>query len=128
MRETLSKQEWAVMETLWKDSPLFLSQLMEQMADKVDWNSSSYLTYLKRMTEKGYISFKTISGNRCYFPVVRREDCIENERDYILSKLTGGSARLLLVSMIEKCDLSKKDRDELAGMIARLCEDAEGKK
>lgn len=127
MRETLTKQEWAVMETLWNDSPLFLSQLMENMADKVDWNSSSYLTYLKRMTEKGYLSFKTISGNRCYFPAIRREDCIENERDYILSKLTDSSARLLLVSLIEKCDLAEQDRDELAGLIARLCEDAERK-
>jgi BlaI family penicillinase repressor len=128
MSETLSKQEWAVMEALWNHSPLFLSQLMEEMTGKVDWNSSSYLTYLKRMTEKGYIGFKTISGNRCYFPVIRREDCIESERDYILSKLSDSSARLLLVSMIEKYGLSQKDKDELSGLIAKLCEDAERKK
>ena len=127
MNEALSKQEWAVMETLWKNSPLFLSQLMEEMADKVDWNSSSYLTYLKRMTEKGYICFKTVSGNRCYFPVIRREDCIESERNHILSKLTDNSARLLLVSMIEKCGLAEKDRHELAALITKLCEDAERK-
>lgn len=127
MREVLSRQEWTVMETLWNHSPLFLSQIMEQMEGKVDWNSSSYLTYLKRMTEKGYISFKTISGNRCYFPVIQREDCIESERDYILSKLTDSSARLLLVSMIEKCGLMEKDKDELAGLITKLCEEAERK-
>lgn len=127
MKEALSKQEWAVMETLWNNPPLFLSQIMEEMAGKLDWNSSSYLTYLKRMTEKGYISFKTISGNRCYFPAIPREDCIESERDYILSKLTDSSARLLLVSMIEKCGLAEKDKDELAGLIAKLCEDAERK-
>lgn len=127
MREVLSKPEWAVMETLWKQSPLFLSQIMEQMTDKVKWNSSSYLTYLKRMTEKGYITFKTISGNRCYFPIIQREDCIENERDYILSKLTDSSARMLLVSMIEKCGLSENEKDELAGLITKLCEEAERK-
>ena len=127
MSEALSKQEWTMMETLWNNSPLFLSQIMEEMSGKVDWNSSSYLTYLKRMTEKGYISFKTISGNRCYFPAIRREDCIESERDYILSKLTDNSARLLLVSMIEKYGLAEKDKDELAGLIARLSEDAERK-
>ena len=127
MKEALSKQEWAVMETLWNNPPLFLSQIMEKTLGKLDWNSSSYLTYLKRMTEKEYISFKTISGNRCYFPAIQREDCIESERDYILSKLTDSSARLLLVSMIEKCGLAEKDRDELAGLIAKLSEDAERK-
>lgn len=127
MSEALSKQEWAVMETLWNNSPLFLSQIMEEMADKVEWNSSSYLTYLKRMTKKEYISFKTVSGNRCYFPVIHREDCIKSERDFIFSKLTDSSARLLLVSMIEKYGLAEKDKDELAGLITKLYEDAERK-
>ena len=79
MSEALSKQEWTMMETLWNNSPLFLSQIMEEMAGQVDWNSSSYLTYLKRMTEKGYISFKTISGNRCYFPAIRRRTALKTK-------------------------------------------------
>ena len=120
MKEVLSKPEWAIMETLWTRSPLFLSQIMESMATMVDWNSSSFLTYLKRMTDKGYLSFDTISGNRCYYPLIRREDCIENESDYMLSKLTDQSARLFLASMIQKSGLSEKDREELQALIARL--------
>ena len=34
MSEALSKQEWTMMETLWNNSPLFLSQIMEEMSDQ----------------------------------------------------------------------------------------------
>jgi BlaI family penicillinase repressor len=123
MQKGLTKQEWIVMETLWNQSPLFLSQIMDHMKSMVDWNSSSYLTYLKRMTEKGYIGFDTISGNRCYYPMLKREDCIENESRYILSKLTEKSTRLLLASMIQKSGLTKQDKDELRALIDTLNSD-----
>ena len=120
MKETLSKPEWVLMEALWSRNPMFLSELMEATATSVDWNSSSYLTYLKRMTDKGLIGYRTVSGNRCYSPLVQRRDCIENESSYILSKLTEDSTRLLLASMIQKSGLSEKDRDELQELIRKL--------
>ena len=118
--ESLTKPEWMLMEALWARSPLFLSELMEATADAVHWNRSSYLTYLKRMTDRGLIAYKTISGNRCYSPLVRREDCIERERASLIAKLTESNARLLLVSMIEKSELSREDQAELGNLIAKL--------
>jgi predicted transcriptional regulator len=123
MKETLSKHEWVLMEALWSRNPIFLSEIMEATATSVDWNRSSYLTYLKRMTEKGLISYRTVSGNRCYSPKVAREDCIESESSYILSKLTEDSARLLLASMIQKSGLTEKDREELQELITALGSD-----
>ena len=116
----LTKPEWNVMETLWDQSPLFLSQIKDRTKNLVDWKTSSYLTYLKIMTEKGYIGFDTVSGNRCYYPKIKREDCIENESRHILAKLTNESSRLLLASMIKKSGLSEVDRDELLSLIAKL--------
>jgi BlaI family penicillinase repressor len=126
MKESLSRQEWVIMETLWQGRKMFLSEIMEAMARSVDWNRSSYLTYLKRMTDKGLIGYKTVRGSRRYFPLVEREDCIENESRYILSKLTQDSARLLLASMIQKSGLTEKDRDELQILIENLGGKPEG--
>lgn len=123
MKESLSKQEWIIMETLWQGSPMFLSDIMLAMARSVDWNRSSYLTYLKRMSDKGLIGYNTVRGSRSYFPLVGREDCIENESNYILSKLTENGTRLLLASMIQKSGLSNKDRDELQELIKKLSEE-----
>ena len=120
MKEILSRHEWILMEALWNRSPLFLSEIMEATKSFVDWNPSSYSTYLKRMTDKGWLSYKTISGNRCYSPLLRREECIETETNYILSKMTEDSKRMLLASMIEKSGLTEQNKTELQELIARL--------
>ena len=120
MKETLSRQEWVMMEALWQRSPMFLSEIMDAMASAVDWNRSSYLTYLKRMTDKGLIGFETVRGSRSYYPLVRRKDCVEGESNYLLSKLSEDSTRLLLASMIQKSGLTKEDRDELQTLIEKL--------
>lgn len=126
MKETLSRQEWILMEALWETSPLFLSELIEATNTTLCWNSSSYSTYLKRMTQKGLLSYATVSGNRRYRPLVRREDCIESESRSILSKLTQDSRRLLLANMIEQSGLTENERAELQQLIARLGGDAAG--
>ena len=124
MKEKLSRHEWILMEALWSRSPMFLSEIMEATKSSVDWNSSSYSTYLKRMTDKGFLTYKTISGYRCYSPLILREDCIETETNNILSKMTEDSKRLLLASMIEKSGLTEQDRDELQELITKLGSDS----
>ena len=122
MKETLSKHEWLVMEALWQRAPLYLSELMEAMRAGVDWNRSSYLTYLKRMADKGYIGYDTVRGSRRYIPLIRREDCVAAESAAMLEKMTAPSAKLFLASMVENCGLGADDRAELQSLIARLGE------
>ena len=122
MKETLSRHEWVIMETLWQRAPLFLSDLMSAMETSVDWNRSSYLTYLKRMADKGYIGYDTVRGSRRYIPLIRREDCVAAESAAMLEKMTAPSAKLFLASMVENCGLGADDRAELQSLIARLGE------
>lgn len=123
-KETLTRAEWLVMEALWSKSPLFLSEIMEAMQNTVDWKNSSYMTYLKRLTESGYVGFHSRSGNRCYYPLRAREECVKEEGAYVLSKMSEDSARLLLVSMVERSDFAEEEKEELAELIQRLTKNA----
>jgi BlaI family penicillinase repressor len=118
MKNTLTKQEWVIMEILWKRHPLFLSEIMEEMRGVVDWKKSTFSTYMRKLCEKGYMGFKTISGNRAYSPLVKREECARTESRYILSKLTDRNAKLFLTCMIKESGLSEADRAELQALIA----------
>lgn len=119
-KETLTRAEWLVMEVLWKKSPMFLSEIMEAMQNTVDWKNSSYMTYLKRLTDSGYLGFRSRSGNRCYFPIRARGECVEEESSYVLSKMSEDSARLLLVSMVQKADFGEEEKAQLTELIAKL--------
>lgn len=120
MKDALTKQEWIIMEALWKRHPLFLSEIMEAMETAVDWQKSTFSTYMRKLCEKGYVGFRTISGNRAYSPLAKREECVRNESRYVLSKLTDRSAKLFLTCMIRESGLSEKDREELQALIASL--------
>ena len=120
MKETLSKNEWIIMEALWQHAPLYLSELMEAMQTSVDWNRSSYLTYLKRMTDQGLIGFDTVRGSRRYVPLVNRANCVDAESTAMLEKMTAPSAKLFLASMVERSGLTTEDRAELQQLISRL--------
>jgi len=123
MKQTLSKNEWILLEALWQRAPLYLSELMEAMKTSVDWNRSSYLTYLKRMTDQELISYDTVRGSRRYLPLVNREDCAAAESAAVLEKMTAPSAKLFLASMVENCGLSREDQLELQSLIARLSQE-----
>lgn len=123
-KQALTKPEWLMMEALWSHSPMFLSEIMEVMQNTVDWKSSSYMTYLKRLAESGYIGYKLVSGNRRYFPLRARKDCVEEESSYILSKMTDDSARLLLASMVQKTNLGDDEKEQLQKLIAQLSGEA----
>ena len=120
MKDALTKQEWIVMETLWKKHPLFLSEIMIDMQTSVKWRKSTFSTYLKKLCDNGYIGYKTISGNRAYYPLVEREECVSNESRYMLSKLTERSAKLFLTCLIKDSGLSKHDRADLQQLIDDL--------
>lgn len=49
MKETLTKQQWVIMAALWARSPMFLSELMDTLAGKVNWTHSAFLTCLKKL-------------------------------------------------------------------------------
>ena len=122
-KQALTKPEWLMMEAWWNHPPMFLSEIMDAMQNTVDWKSSSFMTYLKRLTDSGYIGYKLVSGNRRYFPLRAREDCVEEESNYIFSKMTDDSARLLLASMVEKTNISAEEKQQLQALIAKLSAD-----
>ncbi len=123
-KQTLTKPEWLMMEALWNHPPMFLSEIMDAMQNTVDWKSSSFMTYLKRLTESGYIGYQLVSGNRRYYPLRARGECVEEESSYILSKMTSDSARLLLASMVQKASIEAQEKEQLQSLISKLALDA----
>ena len=110
------------METLWNENPLFLSEIMDAMQDKVNWTKSTYLTYLKKMAEEGYVNFTTIRGSRSYTPIVSREECMVHESRSLMSRMTEDSAMLFVTNMIRESSLTDQDREELKKLIEELGE------
>jgi len=127
MHDALSKHEWMLMEVLWKRHPLFFSEIIDDLKHTLHWKRGTYLTYLKRMCDKGYLGFDEIRGSRSYFPLRSREECVKNESRLIITRMTYDSTKLFLTCMIQDSGLSEDAAAELKDLIDTLAPGMNGK-
>ena len=118
--KTLTALEWIVMDTLWGKEPQVLSEIIEAIGDKVNWNYQTYASYLNVLCEKGFAGFKKRGRNKFYFPLVEKDECIEAESKSILQKFSQESMEKLLLCMVRDTQLSQDGQEKLKMLIDEL--------
>ena len=125
MKETLTYPEWMVMSALWGKAPQTLSEVIEAMGDTMDWSYRTYASYLRKLSEKGFVGVEARGRDNFYYPLVDKDDCIRAESRGLLRKVSEGSAKQLLVCMIEESGLGPKDHEELIRLLDELTKGGE---
>lgn len=120
MEKTLSKSEWAVMSALWKKPKQTISGVIKAMGGHSEWKYNTYVTYIKRMCEKGLIGYEQLGRDKFYYPLVEQKECILEESKSILQKISGKASKEFLVCMIKESGLSTEDREELKELLDSL--------
>lgn len=120
MKDSLSKPEWTLMEALWNQSPMFLSDIMNTVNVKLNWKRTTYLTYLKKMTEEGLIGFDMIRNSRSYYPLIAREECAINASRSLMERMGDNASKIFLTNMIKEGNFTQKDRDDMKRLIEEL--------
>lgn len=118
--KTLTTLEWIVMDTLWDNEPQVLSEIIEAIGDRVNWNYQTYASYLNVLCEKGFAGFKKRGRNKFYYPLVEKDACIEAESRSILKKFSSESAEKLLLCMVRDTQLSQDGQERLKALIKEL--------
>ena len=113
---TLSQSEWHVMEALWSSSKT-LMELVKELQDSAGWAKSTVTTMVRRMEEKGLITYAQEGRTKIFRAAVQREDVVAAETDSLLSRAYHGSARLLMNTLVSQNQLTKSDIEELYAML-----------
>lgn len=109
----LTTAEWHLMECLWEHSPKTGREIIDDMKLRQDWNRSTTLTMLRRMTEKEQIECREENGVRVYSPLIPREEALREETDSFLRRAYQGSVSMLFSALTRQQELSKEEIDEL---------------
>lgn len=110
---SVSPSEWNLLEVLWEKSPQTLMELVPQMAEKADWSKSTTATMVRRMTEKGLLTYEIQGRGKLFVPNVDRNAVVAGETESLLQRAYRGSIGLMVSAMAQRNDLTKKDIDEL---------------
>ena len=119
-KDTLTTPEWIVMSALWGREPQVLGEIIETIGDRVDWSYTTYASYMKILSDKGFVGFTTRGRMKFYSAAVDKETCIASEGESILEKLGGSDAEELMLCMIKKTGLSKEGQERMKALIDSL--------
>lgn len=120
----LTGSEWSVLESLWRESPQTVMQLVANLGKTVGWAKSTTITTLRRMEEKGLVHCETVGKGKSYAPAVEQERAEILETRSFLDRVYRGSVGLMMSAMAQRQELTREEIAELREILAQ----AEGKK
>lgn len=113
----LPDTELEVMQALWaSDTPVPRAQLEERLAQTPPMATTTLLTLLSRLSEKGFVRVDKEGRKSLYAPLVTREDYLAAQSRSFIQKLCGGSLSTFASAL---CDsgLSKEELEELRELL-----------
>ena len=117
-RSSLSASEWRVMEVLWT-GPKTLMELVRELGGSAGWAKSTVTTMIRRMEEKGLITYEQSGRAKVFHPAVSRDAVAAAETDSLLERAYHGSVGLLVNAMAERASLSREDIDDLYAVLRK---------
>lgn len=112
----LTKTEEQVMELLWKLEKAFMKDIMDLFPDPKP-APTTLATLLKRMTEKGFVSYKEFGKSREYYPMVKKSDYFSKQVNGIIKNFFNNSASQFASFFTKETNMSTKELEELRAII-----------
>lgn len=111
----LFDSERKVMECLWERGELSAKELAKELEHQVGWSKTTSYTILRKCVEKGAVERRE-PGFLCR-ALVSRETVCERETQELIQRNYGGSADLLVASLLGQKRLSSKELHRLKALI-----------
>lgn len=112
----LSKSEEELMDMLWKRKKALMKDLVKSYPEPKP-ATTTVATLLKRMTDKGFISYSNVGRSREYYPLVKKKDYFSKKVNGLIKNFFNGSASQFASFFAQETDLSKSELEELKKLI-----------
>lgn len=112
----LSKSEEELMNILWKQKKAFMKDLLVAY-DEPKPATTTVATLLKRMADKGFVTYKSYGRSREYYPLVRKKDYFSKHVNGLIKNFFNDSASQFASFFTKETNLSKAELEELKKII-----------
>ena len=123
----LTKAEEQLMEHLWKLEKAFMRDLLEAYG-KPEPKPTTIATLLKRMTNKGYITYKLYGNSREYIPLIQKEDYFSKKLNRIIKRFFNDSLSQFASFFSSKMELTEDELKNLRSIVDNQIEKQRHKK
>ena len=117
----LSKTEEELMNFIWKQQKAYLKDLLDAYPEPKP-AITTIATLLKRMTDKGFIAYKSYGRSREYYPTVKKKDYFSKHVNGLIKNFFNDSASQFASFFTQETDLSKTELEDLKKLIDKELE------
>lgn len=114
----ISEAEFEVMKIVWKYAPVNTNEITEHLTRKTSWSPKTIQTLIKRLVNKGVLSYEKQGRIFVYTPLVGKNEYIGQESTSFLKRFYDGNISKMLSAYIENDQLSESEIDTLRSLLS----------
>ena len=112
----LTKAEEQVMKYLWILEKAYLKDIIDKFPDPRP-ATTTVATLLKRMTDKGFVSYNQHGSNREYFPLVKKTEYFSRHVNSMIKDYFNNSASQFASFFTNETNLNLTDLEEIKQLV-----------
>lgn len=111
--------ELELMLIIWEAGRPVSRKDIEEKIEGKNWGPTTFLKFLSRLTEKGFLSCEAAASGRrnLYTPLISEEEYLAFESSSVMGKFCGRSVKALVANLYENNAIDEEGLDELQKFI-----------
>jgi BlaI family transcriptional regulator, penicillinase repressor len=114
----LTNAEVQVMKFLWKLEKAYLKNILDEFSEPKP-ATTTIVTLLKRMIDKGFVGYNQHGNNREYFPLVKKTDYFAKNINILIKDFFNNSASQFASFFTDETNLSLSELEELKRLVEK---------
>jgi BlaI family transcriptional regulator, penicillinase repressor len=123
----LTNAEEQIMKLLWRLDKAFIRDLLNEFPDPRP-APTTVLTLLKRMIDKGFVSYKLYGNSREYYPLIKKTDYFSDHINVLIKDFFNNSTAQFASFFTNETDMSPEELKELRDLVDEKIESKKTKK
>ena len=111
----LTKAEEQVMQAIWKIEKGFANEIVAAVEADVAYNT--VLTVVRILEQKGFVAHETFNRSNRYYPLISREEYMQQQLGRLTRNYFGSSARALVSFLVDRKAVSLEDLESITKAI-----------
>ena len=117
----LTNAEEQVMKFIWRLEKAYLKNILDEFPEPKP-ATTTIVTLLKRMIDKGFVGYNQQGSNREYFPLVKKTDYFAKNINILIKDFFNNSASQFASFFTNETNLSLSELEELKRLVEKRIE------
>ena len=117
----ITDAEMEIMKIIWKENKqMTTTDVLEKLPKENSWKTTTVLTFVTRLIEKGVLSVNKVGKLNNYWAKVTQEEYKAAQSDLFLEDMFNGSIKSFMATLYNSKKISKKDISDLKKWIKEV--------